>query len=87
MLKYIQLSSYSRNELIDITPNVVELVKKSGVLNGVVYLCCLHTTAGITINEGADPGMVPDAIFRVFSNIWCLLMHLLTIVRETPMPT
>ncbi|MRR56239.1 MAG: YjbQ family protein [Deltaproteobacteria bacterium] len=60
MLKYIELSSYARNELIDITPNVAELVKKSGVSNGVVYLYCLHTTAGITINEGADPDVRRD---------------------------
>lgn len=68
MLKYIQLSSYARNELIDITPHVVEMVKKSGVLNGVVYLCCLHTTAGITINEGADPDVRRD-ISRFFEQL------------------
>jgi secondary thiamine-phosphate synthase enzyme len=68
MLKYIQLSSYSRNELIDITANVVDLVKKSGVTSGVVYLCCLHTTAGITINEGADPDVRRD-ISRFFEHL------------------
>jgi len=68
MLKYIQLNSYSRNELIDITPNVLELVKKSGVTSGVVYLCCLHTSAGITINEGADPDVRRD-ISRFFEQL------------------
>ncbi len=68
MLKYIQLSSYARNELIDITPRVEELVKKSGVSSGVVYLCCLHTTAGITINEGADPDVRRD-ISRFFEQL------------------
>jgi secondary thiamine-phosphate synthase enzyme len=60
MLQYIQVSSRSRNELIDITSRVVEVVKKSGVSSGVVYLCCLHTTAGITVNEGADPDVRHD---------------------------
>jgi secondary thiamine-phosphate synthase enzyme len=60
MLQYIQVSSRSRNELIDITPRIVELVKKSGVSSGVVYLCCLHTTAGIIVNEGADPDVRHD---------------------------
>lgn len=68
MLKYIQLSSYARNELIDITPRVVEFVKKSGVSSGVAYLCCLHTTAGITINEGADPDVRSD-ISRFFAQL------------------
>ncbi|MHC1698915.1 MAG: secondary thiamine-phosphate synthase enzyme YjbQ [Geobacteraceae bacterium] len=60
MLEYLQLSSLSRIELIDITPRVVEMVKKSRVSSGVVYLCCLHTTAGITVNEGADPDVRRD---------------------------
>jgi len=62
MLQYIHLSSQARGELIDITARVVEIVKKSGVTNGVVYLCCLHTTAGITVNEGADPDVRSDIL-------------------------
>jgi secondary thiamine-phosphate synthase enzyme len=60
MLQYIQLSSLSRNELIDITARVQEIVRKSGVSSGVAHLCCLHTTAGITVNEGADPDVRHD---------------------------
>jgi secondary thiamine-phosphate synthase enzyme len=60
MLHYIQISSRSRNELIDITARVEELVRKSGVSSGVCHLCCLHTTAGITVNEGADPDVRHD---------------------------
>ena len=60
MLHYIQLSSGSRNEFIDITQRVKEVVRKSGVSSGVIYLCCLHTTAGITVNEGADPDVRHD---------------------------
>jgi secondary thiamine-phosphate synthase enzyme len=60
MLDYIQVSSRSRNELIDITDRVEELVRKSGVSSGVCYLCCLHTTAAVTVNEGADPDVRRD---------------------------
>jgi secondary thiamine-phosphate synthase enzyme len=60
MLHYLQLSSHSRNELLDITARVAELVRKSGVSSGVCYLYCLHTTAGITVNEGADPDVRHD---------------------------
>jgi len=60
MLHYIQVSSRSRNELIDITARIEALISISGVSSGVCYLCCLHTTAGITVNEGADPDVRSD---------------------------
>jgi len=60
MLHYIQIASRLKNELIDITARVDDLVRKSGVSSGVCHLCCLHTTAGITVNEGADPDVRHD---------------------------
>jgi secondary thiamine-phosphate synthase enzyme len=48
--------------MIDITPLVQEQVRASGVRNGVCHLFVLHTTAGITINEGADPAVQRDMI-------------------------
>lgn len=60
MLQYIQVSSRSRNELIDITDRVEDLVRKSGVSSGICHLFSLHTTSGITINEGADPDVRRD---------------------------
>ena len=60
MLHYIQISSRSRNELIDITARIEDLIRISGVSSGVCYLYCLHTTAGITVNEGADPDVRSD---------------------------
>jgi secondary thiamine-phosphate synthase enzyme len=56
-------------ELIDITAIVSEAVKKSGVLSGIVTVFSPHTTAGITINENADPDVVRDILVtfnRVF---------------------
>jgi secondary thiamine-phosphate synthase enzyme len=60
MLYHINVPSRSRNELIDITGQVREIVEKSGVSDGVCHLFSLHTTAGITINEGADPAVRRD---------------------------
>ncbi|HOP41376.1 MAG TPA: secondary thiamine-phosphate synthase enzyme YjbQ [Geobacteraceae bacterium] len=68
MLSYIQVSSKSRNELIDITGRVEELVAKSGVTSGICFLFCLHTTAAITVNEGADPDVRRD-IARFLSTL------------------
>lgn len=39
-------------ELIDITPAVLQTVESSGVRSGVVYVLSLHTTTGLTVNEG-----------------------------------
>lgn len=60
MVHYIQVSSRSRNELMDITDRVEELVRQSGVSSGVCHLFALHTTAAITVNEGADPAVRTD---------------------------
>ncbi len=62
MIKYINVKSKTRNEFIDITEIVQEIIKEAGIKDG---LCCLyvpHTTAGITINEGADPSVQRDII-------------------------
>lgn len=48
--------------LVDITREVSEAVKESGVLEGVCIVFCMHTTAAITINENADPDVQTDFI-------------------------
>lgn len=60
MLRYIELTSRARTEFIDITGDVKEELRLSGVRNGVCHLFVLHTTAGITVNEGADPAVQSD---------------------------
>lgn len=60
MLYHIHVSSRSRNELIDITEKVEEIVRASGTVSGVCHLFVLHTTAGVTVNEGADPAVKMD---------------------------
>ncbi|GHT01819.1 hypothetical protein AGMMS50276_30700 [Synergistales bacterium] len=51
-----------KESFVDITPQVRELVTKSGVTDGVAVVYCPHTTAGITINENADPDVVHDLL-------------------------
>jgi len=62
MTRYLTVKSRSRNELIDITSQVQELVQSSPVRSGLCHLFVLHTTAGITVNEGADPAVQRDII-------------------------
>lgn len=49
-------------EFINITGKVRETLKKSGVQNGSCIVYCPHTTAGITVNENADPDVVRDLL-------------------------
>jgi len=58
----ITVHSSSRNEMIDITGQVQEVVDKSGVKDGYAILYVPHTTAAITINEGADPSVKHDIL-------------------------
>lgn len=56
------LLSTPREDFYNITPQVRESVLKSGVANGIAIIYCPHTTAGITINENADPDVVRDIL-------------------------
>jgi secondary thiamine-phosphate synthase enzyme len=54
-----------KQDFYDITPQVREAVSKSGVADGIAVVYCPHTTAGITINENADPDVVRDLLFAL----------------------
>ena len=61
----IDIPTSLRTEMVDITPKVEEAVKKSGVKDGVCYIFVPHTTAGVTINENADPTVVKDILTKL----------------------
>ena len=54
--------SAQRQDFYDVTPQVREAVAKSGVANGLAVIYCPHTTAGMTINENADPDVIHDLL-------------------------
>jgi len=58
----ISVKTNNRIELIDITDKVQAAVEKSKVKDGVCVVFCPHTTAGLTINENADPSVRHDII-------------------------
>jgi len=69
----ITLNTSSQEELVDITSQAEHLVAESGVSDGVVHLWCHHTTAGLTINENADPDVKRDllmALSRIVQYDW-----------------
>lgn len=59
-MQKIGISTKSRVDFPDITATVAETVRSSGIQSGICYLFVPHTTAGITINEHADPSVVDD---------------------------
>jgi len=61
-MEKISVKTNSRIELTDITDKVQAVVSKSKVKDGTCLIFCPHTTAGITINENADPSVRSDII-------------------------
>jgi len=60
--KTIAVRTRGRDELVDITDQVAQAVRESGVADGVATVYVPHTTAGVTINENADPSVVADLL-------------------------
>ena len=62
MLKEITIKTNTQTQILDITAQVQKVVSESGITEG---LCCVfvpHTTAGVTINENADPSVKQDIV-------------------------
>ncbi len=51
--------------IVNITPQVKEVVKKSGVKEGICVVYVPHTTACVLVNEGADPDVVRDIVYAL----------------------
>jgi len=59
-MQKISIRTSKRAELIDITGEIQDIVAKSNIKEGVCLVFCPHTTAGLTINENADPSVRKD---------------------------
>jgi secondary thiamine-phosphate synthase enzyme len=65
MLKEINIKTNIQTQILDITAQVQKVVRESGIIEG---LCCVfvpHTTAGVTINENADPSVKQDIVMEL----------------------
>lgn len=54
------VSTTSRSQMLDITAKVREGVRSSGIGDGLCVVYVPHTTAGVTVNENADPAVAAD---------------------------
>jgi len=58
----VEVPTRARTQFLDITGIVASEVAKSGVNTGICYIYVPHTTAGLTINENADPDVARDIL-------------------------
>jgi len=61
----LSVQTHRRNEMVDITAEVAATVAKCSVGPGTATVFCLHTPAGITINENADPDVPHDILLTL----------------------
>ena len=61
----ISVKTHKRIDMVDITPSVQKEISNSGVTDGICVVYVPHTTAGITINEGADPAVCQDIMKKL----------------------
>ncbi|AZR74613.1 hypothetical protein BBF96_15260 [Anoxybacter fermentans] len=61
-MEVLKIRTTSRDELVNITGKVEALVRDKGWKEGLIHIFVPHTTAGVTINEGADPTVKADLL-------------------------
>ncbi len=62
MLETLSVRTTTRTELLELTTQVQELVRRSGVAEGLCHIFVPHTTAAVTINENTDPSVKADIL-------------------------
>ncbi len=58
----LKVRSHQREELVEFTAEVQRQLQESGAREGIVVLYVQHTTAGLTVNENADPDVPRDML-------------------------
>jgi len=61
----LNVKTHSRTEMLDITRQIQDLVDQNSFKDGIVTVFIPHTTAGVTINEGADPDVQRDMLMEI----------------------
>lgn len=67
LTEYLWFETQKRHELVRITDTVAQLVKKSGIKEGMVLVSAMHITAGVFVNDNEE---------GLFDDIWAWLEHL-----------
>ena len=64
-----QVPTRERQQMIDITRLVAQAVEEEGIESGLAVCFVPHTTAGVTINENADPDVTRDILYKLNKEI------------------
>ena len=62
MYEKLNVRTHEHACLVDITAHVEQTIKRTGISEGICYIFVPHTTAGLTINENADPTVKSDLL-------------------------
>jgi len=65
VIRKLTIPTRNQTEFVDITSEIQAVVSQSGVKEGICHIFVPHTTAGITINEGADPDVKRDILSQL----------------------
>ncbi len=65
MINKVDIKTYSRVEFQDITAEINDIIQSIGVKSGICYIFVPHTTAGVMVNEHADPSVAEDIIAQM----------------------
>jgi len=68
-LTRIDVQTHERTEMVDVTREVAAAVRATAVRSGVAFVYCPHTTAGVTIQENADPDVQHDLLLALESAV------------------
>ena len=69
MMETLEVKTNKREEMLDVTSRIEKVVSNSKVKTGVVHCFVPHTTAGLTINENADPDVRRDILYKLGKEI------------------
>lgn len=62
-MQFLNVRTNKRDEFLNITGEIQGVVDRSGISDGACLVYVPHTTAGVTINENADPDVTRDMLF------------------------
>lgn len=65
MIKTFQLRTETHSEMVEITAQIQKWLRDENITDGIVVISSMHTTAGITVNENADPDVKTDFLRRL----------------------
>ena len=80
---HIHIATTHHNEFLNITHLVSNMVREKGYKDGVVTVFVPHTTAGITINENADPDVTTD-MMGVLNSLYHGILPNIDILKAIP---